>query len=223
VEKKLSTSVKQFVSRIPFVKLMARYVKRVWWLIRRKINPPRLPSNADGRVCLHLGCGSINAPGYINVDVKPLPHIHYVHPITSLEMFVDNQVDLVYISHVLEHLSVVEAERALKEWHRILKPGGILRIGVPDFKILVSIYQDTEDIKAILGPLMGGQIDAHNFHQSVYDEAYLQELLYKIGFREVRHWDPGSVGDHDFEDSTSLLWEVNGKEYPISLNMEAVK
>ncbi len=135
-------------------------------------------------------CGPINFLGYANVDVKLSSHIHYVHDAYPLEIFESEALELVYVSHVLEHFPIPEVPNVLTEWHRILKPGGLLRLGVPDFPTLLRIYSDTGDIKDILGPLMRGQTDLHNFHKSVYDEQYLSEILHAAGFSEVRPWDP---------------------------------
>ena len=193
------------------------------WRVRRIVNPPRLPANGDGRVLLHLGCGPVDAPGYTNVDIQPFPHVHYVHPVHPLEMFPSGSADLIYASHILEHYPFAEARAALKEWYRVLRPGGILRLGVPDFKTLLRIYEDSGDLREIAGPLMGGQGDPHNFHQSAFDERFLREMLLEAGFGEVRPWDPAAVANHNFQDTTTNIWRVGDKEYAISLNLEAVK
>ena len=52
---------------------------------------------------------------------------------------------------------------------------------------------------------------------------YLTFLLLEAGFKEARIWEPTNVLHHDFEDTTSNVWELFGKSYPISLNIEAVK
>jgi len=198
-------------------------LRRVSWTFIRLGKTVRPPEAADGRVLVHLGCGPINAPDFANVDVQPFPHVHYVHGAYPLEIFESNSVDLVYVSHVLEHFPYKELPLVLKEWRRVLKEGGILRLGVPNFGALTSIYMDTGEIHNILGPLMGGQTDRHNFHYSVFDEQYLTELLQNAGFKKVRLWDPALVENHSFNDTTSNIWNFLGKDYPISLNMEAVK
>lgn len=198
-------------------------LRRISWKFVRFCKTVRHPVNADGRLLLHLGCGPIDVPGYTNVDAQPFPHVHYVHDVYPLEIFESNSVDLVYVSHVLEHFPFNEVPLVLKEWRRVLKDGGILRLGVPNFEVLTSIYADTGDVRNILGPLMGGQSDRHNFHYSVFDSRYLTELLQNAGFKEIRLWDPALVENHSFHDTTSNVWNFLGKDYSISLNMEAVK
>jgi predicted SAM-dependent methyltransferase len=201
-----------------------RIVGRLFgWRVLRLLRRRRLPQDADGKVRLHLGCGAIDARGYVNVDLAPYAHVHHVHAVAPLEMLADDQADLVYGSHILEHLSFAAAADALAEWRRVLKPGGILRLSVPDFSIFIGIYRETGRLETVAAGIMGGQDYEGNFHQSVYDEARLTALLREAGFREVRRWDPASVEDHDFKDASSHEWDVDGRKVPISLNLEAVK
>lgn len=206
-----------------YLRLIKAFFRRVSWALVRAGKTVRPPANEDGRILLHLGCGPINAPCYTNIDAQPFPHVHFVHDVYPLEMFKSNSVDLVYASHVLEHFPCAKVPHVINEWRRVLKVGGILRLGVPNFEVLVSIYADTGKINNILGPLMGGQTDQYNFHYSVFDRQYLIELLQNAGFQEIKLWDPALVKDYPFQDTTSNIWSFLGKGYPISLNIEAVK
>lgn len=190
----------------------------LWW--RR----PRYPQNRDGRVCVHLGCGKVNNDKFINIDAICLPHIHHVRSITKLPMFADDTVDLIYASHCLEHIPHRNVLKVLKEWCRPLKKGGMLRLSVPDFDLLCSIYQrNANDIGTIIQPLMGGQDYKHNSHYTVFNRQSLTSALLGAGFDEVRTW------EHGVDELTSLddwsgrpIW-INGVAYPVSLNLEAVK
>ena len=192
--------------------------------VRRELFPPKLPKMENNKIYIHLGCGPINAPGFMNVDFLPYSHIHYIQKIEDMSIFHDEYADLIYASHVLEHISHNDIKNVLREWFRVLKKSGVLRISVPDFEKIINIYlSEGRDIKAIIGPLMGGQDNTYNFHKSVFDEEYLRGLLLLIGFTEVRIWEPEKVEMHSFEDWASRPIKVNGREYPISLNIEAVK
>jgi SAM-dependent methyltransferase len=180
-----------------------------------------LETSVSGKLFVHCGCGRIDLPGYVNVDLTPMPHVHYVVPITDLFMFSNGTVDLLYASHVLEHLSVAEAKAALHEWVRVLKSKGTLRLAVPDFSILSEIYREKGDLEAMFGPLLGGQTDSKNFHKSAYDELYLSRLLLAAGLVRVRRWDPVMVMPQGIRDSSSTEWEVGGRKWKISLNLEA--
>lgn len=113
-----------------------------WRLLRFSRGVP-WPVDPKGRTLLHLGCGRINAPGYTNIDAQPLPHVHFVKSVYPLNFIETNSVDLVYASHVLEHFPYAELPRVLTDWHRVLKKGGILRLGVPNLDVLFEIYSDT--------------------------------------------------------------------------------
>ena len=104
---------------------------------------------------VHLGCWHRNIPGFVNVDLCDMPHINYKSNIDDLPFFQDDTVDLIYVSHAFEYFDRSEATAVLKEWCRVLRPGGTLRLAVPDFDQLAHIYQETGQLGKILGPLFG--------------------------------------------------------------------
>ena len=89
--------------------------------VKRELFPPKLPRMENDKVFIHLGCGPIKAPGFINVDVLPYSHIHYIQGVDDLSIFPDEYADLIYASHVLEHLSYPKTKQVLKEWYRVLR------------------------------------------------------------------------------------------------------
>lgn len=192
--------------------------------IKRQFFRPPFPKLDDEVVNLHLGCGPISHPKFINIDALPAPHVHYVRAINDLSPFKDNSVNLIYASHCLEHFPHPKVPKVLDEWFRVLKHEGILRLSVPDFDLLLNIYHDNENnVNTILKFLMGGQDYPFNFHMTVFNQASLKNLLIRTGFREVRVWQPGSSELTTLNDSSILKIIKNGKEYPLSLNIEAVK
>lgn len=174
---------------------------------------------------LHIGCGKRYIPGFIHVDIRKLPHVDYVASADKLDMFEDNSVDLIYACHVLEHLKRDEIWEVLKEWHRVLKPGGILRVPVPDFEKLVEVYLKTKDLKLILGPLVGRQDYPENTHYLVFDYTYLSEVLTRAGFKNVRRYDWRQTIHKDYDDYSQAYIPHMDKEHGtlISLNVEAEK
>jgi predicted SAM-dependent methyltransferase len=174
-------------------------------------------------VLIHLGCGNVNSPEFINVDALPLPHVHYVLNVAKLSVFKDSYADLLYASHVLEHIPVNQVETVLAEWKRVIRPDGVLRLSVPDFDKLIDMYHEVGNkIFPIQCPLVGAGTK-YTSHYSIFNETYLNELLSKVGFRIVRNWDPHKVDHHDFDDWASIPTYAHGKEFYISLNLEAVK
>jgi predicted SAM-dependent methyltransferase len=174
---------------------------------------------------LHIGCGQKNSPEFINVDARPLAHVHIAtDDITSLEDFDSGTVDLVYMCHILEHVKECDLRRVLSEMKRVLKVGGVLRLSVPDFDRLLEVYDASgKDINAISKQLMGGQDHEYNVHYSVFNHRRLTELLREVGFRKVVRWDPDNCEHHDFKDRASRKMKVNDAEIMISLNLEAIK
>ncbi|KPK45282.1 MAG: hypothetical protein AMJ65_00370 [Phycisphaerae bacterium SG8_4] len=193
--------------------------------LKRRIVKPALPKNSDGKVLIHIGCGTTNSPEFINIDARPLAHVHIAtSEITSLADFGSGTVDLVYMCHVLEHIKKGDLTKVLFEMKRVLKDGGVLRISVPDFDKLIEVYNASgKDTTAISNQLMGGQDHQYNIHYGIFNQRRLSELLNEVGFREVVSWDPDNCQYHDFKDRASRRMKVDGREIMISLNLEAIK
>lgn len=183
----------------------------------------RFPRDERGLVRLHVGCGEIDARGFVNVDARVYPHVHIVtRNLFDLKAVPDGVASLVYMCHVLEHVSFREVHRVLVEMRRILAPQGVLRLSVPDFDLILDIYEHNgREPASIVGPLMGGQDYAFNFHYNVFTRRSLSAALVKAGYEDVKPWDPLACEHHDFEDWASRPVEVNGRRFPVSLNLEA--
>jgi predicted SAM-dependent methyltransferase len=174
---------------------------------------------------LHLGCGKRFIPDFIHIDVVAYDHIDYINNIDDLSMFSDKSVSLIYNCHVLEHFHRKKINRVLKEWFRVLKPGGILRTAVPDFEALCKLYQDTKNLSLIVGPVFGRQDYLYNIHYSMYDFATIRDLLIEAGFDEVRKYDWRQTEHSNIDDYSQSYYPHMDKEKGmlLSLNVEAVK
>jgi predicted SAM-dependent methyltransferase len=138
---------------------------------------------------VHLGCGLINDPRFLNVDARRLPHIHYVSKSLLMNALPEGCADMIYACHVFEHISHRIQMEVLKRWLALLKPGGELRLSVPDFEKLVDHYQSKRfGLHQVELVLMGAQEYPENFHQALFTADYLNKLLRKAGFTNVRHW-----------------------------------
>lgn len=174
---------------------------------------------------LNLGCGERYIPGFVHIDIRKLPHVDYVASVDKLDMFKDNSVDLIYACHLLDHFRRNQVEDVLREWHRVLKSGGILRLAVSDFEKLVEVYLKYRDLKLILGPLVGRQDYPENTHYTAFDYSTLAEVLKKVGFKNIYRYDWRKTIHKDYDDLSQAYIPHMDKEKGIliSLNVEAVK
>ena len=180
---------------------------------------------------LHLGCWRRNIPGFINVDLCDLPHIHHKSSIDDLSMFEDESADLIYSSHSFEYFDRCEAIEVLNEWRRVLKPGGVLRLAVPDFEKLIQVYKITNELEKILGPLFGRmEIDTEDgtrimYHKTTYTFDSLKKILEENGFCNITRYNWRETIHKDYDDHSQAYFPHMDKENGllISLNIEAVK
>jgi len=89
---------------------------------------------------LNLGCGERYHGDWTNVDIVASGPDVLVHDLDTGVPFDDNSFDAVYHSHVLEHFSKERASVFLEECFRVLKPGGIIRVVVPDLETIARLY-----------------------------------------------------------------------------------
>ncbi len=205
--------------------IIKRKALRPVWRIKYMISKPEIPKNADGKVYLNLGSGNFTSPEFVNVDAVPFRHTHKVGDILDLSEFPSNSVDMIYASHVIEHINRDQLIRAFKEWLRVLKPGGFLRFGVPHFDSLVEIYNlSGKKVESIEGQLMGQGGNGYDDHHSIWNFAYAEKLLRVAGFKgDIKLWDVNNAEHHSFTDKCNRVFELNGKKIAISLNIEAYK
>lgn len=185
---------------------------------------------------LHLGCWHRYIPGFIHIDLCDMEHIDYQTNIDDLSMFEDSSVSLIYASHCLQYFTYNDAIKVLKEWNRVLKKGGILRISVPDLQKLIQVYSKTNDIKTIFGPLYGHMqikisskesslTDKFLYHKAIYDLQSITTLLKKLNFKNIDCYDWRETIHKDYDDHSQAYFphmdKVNG--ILISLNLEATK
>jgi predicted SAM-dependent methyltransferase len=215
---------------------------------------------------LNLGCGAVRPKGWLNTDsslnanLQRIPLVGTIVPKLLHTVSYDNSdviymnlnkkwpyksdsVDIVYASHLFEHLTLVSAELFLNESYRCLKPGGIIRIVVPDLykicKRYISEYEQTD--KADPTEFIMWAINMHregqygmksgwikkfvlewqgypHQHKFMYDEKSLTKKFEEKGFREIRSLSYG-VSDYIAE-----IADVEGtSESYLSVYLEARK
>lgn len=143
------------------------------------------------RKLLHLGSGRKRIPGYINVDANKNNQPDIVAVVDNLLDIRDDTVDGIYACHVLEHTHRGAVQGVLEEWHRVLRPGGELRVAVPDFEEMVYLYTEEKvSLERLWGLFYGGNRTQWDDHQVVFDYETLCVYLTKAGFHSMHRYDP---------------------------------
>ena len=187
----------------------------IWWRLKFTFFREKIPKNSDGKIFLNLGCGVNTSSEFINIDTVPFLRTHIVLDIQDLSIFPSNTVDMIYASHVIEHIPRKNLEKTLFEWRRVLKIGGILRFGVPDFDKLVDIYNASgKETESIINQLLGQDYD-YERHCTIWNFNYAKKLLKQVGFSgEPKLWEVDTAEHHQFKD------KANRNN---SLNLEVIK
>ena len=176
---------------------------------------------------INMGCGVRNfGADWTHIDGGDYTHLDY-KSIEALE-FEDSTVDLIYASHVVEYFDRYGVEKLLREWYRALRPAAILRIAVPNFTALSSLYTNgTVSLDQVLGPLYGRMPmgDLAIYHKTIYDFASLRKVLENCGYSNVRKYDWRETEHAMFDDhSQAYIPHMDKKNGTlVSLNVECVK
>lgn len=148
---------------------------------------------------LHLACGHDYQEGYINVDLYSDGKCDARFDVREIP-YEDNTVDEIRAFHIIEHFSFKEVHEVLKEWHRVLKPGGRLWLETPNMLELCKSFVDgvagmnIEEWRNYLychffahaDPGPGGT------HKFLFTENQLRTNLYWAGFNNMKVLPPTS-------------------------------
>jgi predicted SAM-dependent methyltransferase len=148
----------------------------------RLLSPQRL-SAMGTNLRLNLGCGHPPAPDYFNIDARELPGVDMIADVRSLP-FHPGTVAEIYAAHLVEHFTESELRSAvIPGWRRVLKPGGLLRIVVPDAEGMIQAFSRGEyPFENLREVTFGSQDYPGNFHYTMFSRQSLRELLQSFGF-----------------------------------------
>jgi predicted SAM-dependent methyltransferase len=150
---------------------------------------------------LNWGCGNDVRAGWLNSDLlacsgTDLPaDIRYGLPLR------ESCLDYIFSSHALQMLPYAGLVPALRELRRVLRPGGVLRMGLPDFDHAIAAYQSGDaayfyvpDADAMtVGGKLSVQLTWYGSSLTLLNFEYTRELLYRAGFADVRASSFGST------------------------------
>lgn len=174
---------------------------------------------------LHLGCGRRHIEGFLNIDARELDGVDIVDDVKTLNRFKSNTVELIYASHILEHIKRLEYLDVLRRWYDILEDGGILRMAIPDMEKVFEHYSKNKDLLILRGFLWGGQTYEFNYHYCGWDFKTISEDLKLVGFSIIRRYDWKDTEHSHIDDFSQCYLPHMDKENGIlmSLNIEAIK
>lgn len=183
---------------------------------QRKPIPPQFPSVKVNLGCgLAVTDGWVNIDGSLNALVSTLPQMfhrlayrmtgasryysedeycrllrdHYFihHDLAHNIPIADGVADFVYSSHFLEHLFRKDGENLLRESFRVLKPGGTVRVVVPDLAYALSLYAAGEKDRMLSDNFFVEDDDSYYArHKYMYDFDMLSDVLARVGFHDIR-------------------------------------
>lgn len=121
----------------------------------------------------------------------------------------DGTCDVIYASHLLEHISHTKVPYVLERWYKKLKPGGKLIINVPDFEwvckqvlrfesgqILSGVFSDFEGDRGLQSIIYGTHSHDGEYHKAAFTKLSLWEMLDGVGFEKIKT--EQYVDAHDF-------------------------
>ena len=151
-----------------------------------------IEQTAPGRAWIHLACGKRPFVGWINIDFVPYsPGPDILLDLCKPLPLKDNTVDLMYSEDFIEHVDLEQGRRILREWYRVLRPGGMLRLLTPNLRALATDYVNRcsdllEWYGHLYGPASFAEVLNHGMrawgHQFLYDDELLTHELQTIGF-----------------------------------------
>lgn len=161
----------------------------------------------DEPLRLNLGAGEWEIPGFIAIDRKTGGE---VFPLA----YENDSVDEIRASHILEHFGHHITLNVMQEWCRVIKPGGLLRIAVPDYDKLMKMHvmsiPHLEDNPAATpeAMMMGGQTTPDDTHRALFTSIKLRNCLSACRLTHIENW------KSEIEDTATIS---------ISLNMQGRK
>ncbi len=172
-------------------------------------------ATAVGSRRLEIGCGPFPSPGYLHVDIDPSArHLEASAPAWKLP-FPNEWATEVLAVHSLEHVPPRMLMPTLREWHRVLGPGGRVRVHVPNTAELVDSFlaspvdEKWRSMGAVLGmyshPGVRGpeELEVSSDHQILFDRALIEWALDSAGFSEIT-----DLTDHTSDRHTDSWREV---------------
>ncbi|MCU1229183.1 MAG: hypothetical protein JWO97_2067 [Acidobacteria bacterium] len=141
---------------------------------------------------LHLGCGPLALPGWVNLDNLPYPGVDQVVDVTAGLPFED--VSFVFAEHFIEHIAYPDAANLMRECRRILNDDGVLRLSTPnlDWVWMTHYRLPMNDEEAVQACFAMNRAFRGWGHQFLYNDRTLRATLLDAGFANVTRVEYGA-------------------------------
>jgi SAM-dependent methyltransferase len=151
---------------------------------------PALPSP----IKLNLGCGPFAAAGWINCDVQPRPGVTVCRDVRAGLPFGDGDIDCIAAIHFLQDLPYTDLGPVLRELRRVMKPGGVLRLALPDLDKSIQAYSRNDpgyfyvpDGDALsIGAKLITQVVWYGSVRTPFNFEFAAEWLRRAGYRDIQ-------------------------------------
>ncbi len=171
---------------------------------------------------LEIGPGDERIRDFETINIIKTKNTDYVSDVSKKIDFPDKTFNIVYASHILEHIPWYMLEKTIKEWTRVLKIGGSLEVWVPDGLKIAKAFCDSEQginndfmkdgwyrfneekdpTKWFSGRMFSygdgiGTRGHFNFHLATFSERYLKKLFIDAGFKNIVKMDNSECRGYD--------------------------
>lgn len=174
----------------------------------------KLPQPLPQPLYLNLGCGNDVRPGFVNIDLFSDDPGVVGMDVRQLDL-PDNCADGIIASDILEHFSHREVDAVLREWARVLKPGGELVVRSPSLRLQAKAYLHgvwDADIASYM--IFGGQTNPGDYHCIGFDEASIRKHLEQTGLAVARFEEVDTPQDKSFINLNLTVWAT--KPQPVA-------
>jgi predicted SAM-dependent methyltransferase len=153
-----------------------------------------LASLPKSDLLVNLGCGYRPMKGWINVDRARGAEVQIVWDLTRGLPFRDDSCAAIFSEHLIEHVTKDDAAMLLKECHRVLQSGGVLRVSTPDAELFLRSYAGDRKFLGSSGfsQPIDTPVDRVNYmmreygqHLWSYDEELLSLMFKRAGFTKI--------------------------------------
>lgn len=191
----------------------ARFIKTPINKIRNSKKSERL---------LEIGPGPERIKGFETINVVWGKHVDYIADASKSLPFNTGTFDLIYASHVLEHIPWYQVENVMKEWVRLLKPNGKIEVWIPNGLLIAKTFVDVEEgienqiykdgwyrFNPDKDPCVwangrifsygdgNGKKNHQNWHLTMFSPRYLEKVMGKAGLSKLERLSNNEVRGHD--------------------------